>query len=110
MNRDILDHFNVTTAGTTGVLQRDFITPFLFIILIDHLLKKAVEDADTEVVTCHPCQTRRQPTKGLKRCGFSVLIIQPYWNPSLSQTQLCRTVGTAENLDVIISVPNRVPD
>ena len=89
MNRDILDHFNVTT----GVLQGDFLTlflfiMFLFIILIDHLQKKAVEDADIEVVT-HPCQSRRQPTKGLNDRDFAddIALLESFIDRT--QKQLC---------------------
>ena len=48
---------------TTGVLQGDALAPFLFIILVDHLLGKACE-ADSGVVT-HPRQSRRYPAKSL---------------------------------------------
>ena len=44
---------------TTSILTRGVLAPFLFIILIDYLMTKAIEDTDSGVVT-HPRQSRRQ--------------------------------------------------
>ena len=53
---------------TTGVLQGDVLAPFLFIILVDHLLGKVCE-ADSGVVT-HSRQSRRYPVKSLNDLGL----------------------------------------
>lgn len=47
---------------STGVLQGDVLPPFLFIIVVDYLLKKATAGLDSGVVT-HPRQSRRYPAK-----------------------------------------------
>ena len=47
---------------STGVLQGDVLAPFLFIVLVDYLLKKATSDVVTGVVT-HPRRSRRYPAK-----------------------------------------------
>ena len=46
---NLSDPFDVTT----GVLQRDVLAPFLFVVLVDYLLKKATSQRDSGVVT-HP--------------------------------------------------------
>ena len=53
---NISDSFEVST----GVLQGDVLAPFLFIILVDYLLKKATSDLDSGVVT-HPRRIRCYP-------------------------------------------------
>ena len=50
---NVSDPFEVST----GVLQGDVLAPFLFIILVDYLLKKATSDLDSGVVT-HPRRSR----------------------------------------------------
>ena len=62
---NISDPFQVTT-----VLQGDVQAPFLFIVLIDYLMKKATEDTDSGVVT-NPRQSRRHPAKILKDLDFA---------------------------------------
>ena len=50
---------------TTGVLQGDVLAPFLFVVLVDYLLKKATLQLDSAVVT-HP----RRPSQVIKWTGF----------------------------------------
>ena len=58
------DPFDVTT----GVLQGDVLAPFLFVVLVDYLLKKATSQLDSGVVT-HPRRSRRHPAKSLRECS-----------------------------------------
>ena len=60
------DPFDVTT----GVLQGDVLTPFLFVVLVDYLLKKATSQFDSGVVT-HPRRSRRHPAKSLNDLDFA---------------------------------------
>ena len=55
---------------TTGVLQGDVLAPFLFVVLIDYLLKKATSQLDSGVVT-HPRHSRRHPAKLLNDPDFA---------------------------------------
>ena len=49
-----------TLEISTGVLQGDVLAPFLFIIMVDFLLKKATSDVESGVIT-HPRRSRRYP-------------------------------------------------
>ena len=60
------DPFDVTT----GVLQGDVLTPFLFVVLVDYLLKKATLQLDYGVLT-HPRCSRRHPAKSLNDLDFA---------------------------------------
>jgi hypothetical protein len=53
---------------TTGVLQGDVLAPFLFIIIIDFLLKRAEEGHG---FTTHPRRSRREPAKVLNDLDFA---------------------------------------
>ena len=53
---NLSDPFEVTT----GVLQGDVLAPFLFVVLVDYVLKKATSQLDSGVVT-HPRRSRRHP-------------------------------------------------
>ena len=57
---NLSDPFDVTT----GVLQGDVLAAFLFVVLVDYLLKKATSQLDSGVVT-HPRRSRRHPVKSL---------------------------------------------
>ena len=63
---NISDPFEVST----GVLQGDVLAPFLFIVLVDYLLKKATSDVDTGVVT-HPRRSRRYPARVINDLDFA---------------------------------------
>ena len=88
---------------TTGVLQGDVLAPFLFIILVDHLLGKACE-ADSGVVT-HPRQSRRYPAKSLNDLDFADDIALLESSIPRAQSQLSRTADAAADLGLIISAP-----
>ena len=55
---------------TTGVLQGDVLAPFLFIVLIDYLMKNATEGTDSGVLT-HPRRSRRHPAKAINDLDFA---------------------------------------
>ena len=63
---NIFDPFEVST----GVLQGDVHTPFLFIILVDYVLKKATSNLDSGVVK-HPRHSKRYPVKVLNDLDFA---------------------------------------
>ena len=89
---------------STGVLQGDVLAPFLFIILVDYLLKKATSDLDSGAVT-HPRRSRRYPEKVLNDLDFAddIALLEPTipW----AQAQLTSTAAAAKDLGLIISVP-----
>ena len=55
---------------TTGVLQGDVLAPFLFVVLVDYLLKRATSQLDSGAVT-HPRRSRRHPAKSLNDLDFA---------------------------------------
>ena len=67
------DPFDVTT----GVLQGDVLAPFLFVVLVDYLLKKATSQLDSRVVT-HPRRSRRHPVKPMI---WILQMTSPCFNP-----------------------------
>ena len=77
------DPFDVTT----GVLQGDVLAPFLFVVLVDYLLKKATSQLDSGVVT-HPRRSRRHPVKSLNDLDFAYDIALLESSISRAQAQL----------------------
>ena len=63
---NISDPFDVST----GVLQGDVLAPFLFVILVDYLLKKATSELDSGVLT-HPRRSSRHLAKLLNDLDFA---------------------------------------
>ena len=96
----LFDPFGVTT----GVLQGDVLAPFLFVVLVDYLLKKATSQLDSGVVT-HPRRSRRHPAKSLNDLDFADDIALLETSISRAQAQLTKTAEAAANLGLIISVP-----
>jgi hypothetical protein len=97
----ISDPFNVST----GVLQGDVLAPFLFIVLVDFLLKKATSnpDLDSGVVT-HPRRSRRYPAQVLNDLDFADDIALLESTTSRAQLQLTKTAAAAKDLGLTISV------
>ena len=94
------DPFDVTT----GVLQGDVLAPFLFVVLVDYLLKKATSHLDSGVVT-HPRRSRRHPAKSLNDLDFADDIALLESSISRAQAQLTKTAEAAANLGLVISAP-----
>ena len=94
------DPFDVTT----GVLQGDVLAPFLFVVLVDYLLKKATSQGDSGVVT-HPRRSRRHPAKSLNDLDFADDITLLESSISRAQAQLTKTTEVAANLGLVISAP-----
>ena len=70
----IVDNKNSATFNiTTGILQGDVLAPYLFILVIDYVMRRAEEEGKTGFTT-HPQQTRRLH-------GFKIndLISQTTW-------------------------------
>ena len=97
---NISDPFEVST----GVLQGDVQAPFLFIILVDYLLKKVTSDLDSGVVT-HPHRSRSYPAKVLNDLDFAddITLLESFI--PRAQAQLTSTAAAAKDLGFIISVP-----
>ena len=96
---NISESFSVTT----GVLQGDVLAPFLFIILIDYLLKSSTEGTESGVET-HPRRSRRFPAKVLNDLDFADDIALLESSILRAQEQLSRTAEAAKDLGLIISV------
>ena len=92
------DPFDVTT----GVLQGDVLAPFLFVVLVDYLLKKATSQLDSGVVT-RPHRSRRHPAKSLNDLDFADDIALLESSTSRPQTQLTKTAEAAADLSLVIS-------
>ena len=58
---NISDPFEVST----GVLQGDVLAPFLFIVLVDYMLKKVTSDVDTGIVNTSS-SLQKIPSQGNK--------------------------------------------
>ena len=89
---------------STGVLQGDVLELFLFIILVDYLLKKATSDLDSGAVT-HPRRSRRYSVKVLNNLDFANDITLLESTIPRAQAQLTSTAAAAKDLGLIISVP-----
>ena len=94
------DSFDVTT----GVLRGDVLAPFLFVVLVDYLLKKATSQLDSGVVT-HPRRSRRHPAKSLNDLDFADDIALLESSISRAQAQLTKTAEAAADLGLVISAP-----
>ena len=94
------DPFDVTT----GVLQGDVLAPFLFVVLVDYLLKKATSQLDSGVVT-HPRRFTRHPAKSLNDLDFAGDIALLESSISRAQAQLTKTAEAAADLGLVISAP-----
>ncbi|XP_078582530.1 uncharacterized protein LOC144865584 [Branchiostoma floridae x Branchiostoma japonicum] len=89
---------------TTGVLQGDVLAPFLFIILIDYLLRRATADSDSGIVT-HPRASSRYPAKLINDLDFADDIALLESARARAQEQLIKTATAAAELGLIVSVP-----
>ena len=97
---NISDPFDVST----GVLQGDVLAPFLFVILVDYLLKKATSELDSGVLT-HPRRSSRHLAKLLNDLDFADDIALSESSIPRAQVQLARTAAAAADLGLIISTP-----
>ena len=89
---------------TTGVLQGDVPAPFLFVVVVDHLLKKATSQLDSRVVI-HPRRSRRHPAKSLNDLDFADDIALLESSISRAQAQLTKIAEAAADLGLVISEP-----
>ena len=80
---------------TTGVLRVDVLAPFLFITLIDYLMKKATQNIESGVVT-HPRRSRRYPAESLKDLDFADDIALLESSMENAQAQNTRTAAASE--------------
>ena len=97
---NLSDPFDVTT----GVLQGDVLAPFLFVVLVDYLLKKVTSQLDSGVVT-HPRRSRRYPVKLLNDLDFADDIALFESSILQAQAQLTKTTEAAADLGLVISAP-----
>ena len=89
---------------TSGFLQGDVLAPFLFVVLIDYLLKKVTSQLDSGVVT-HPRCSRRHPAKSLNDLDFAEDIALLESSISQAQAQLSKTAEAAADLGLVINAP-----
>ena len=77
---------------------------FLFVVLVDYLLKKATSQLDSGVVT-HPRHSRWHPVKSLNDLDFADDIALLETSISQAQAQLSKTAEAAADLGLVISAP-----
>ena len=92
-----METFLIPLKSIPGVLQEDVLAPFLFIILVDNLLKKATSDLDSRVVT-HSCRWRHYPVKVLNDLDFADDIVLLESTIPRAQAQLTSTAAAAKDL------------
>ena len=97
---NISDPFEVST----GVLQGDVLAPFIFIVLVDYLLKEATAKLNSGIVT-HPRRSRRYPATVLNDLDFADDIALLETIIPQAQVQLNGTAAAAGKLGLIINVP-----
>ena len=96
---NLSDPFDVTT----GVLQGDVLAPFLFVVLVDYLLKKATSQLDSGVVT-HSLSSRRHLANSLNDPADDIALLES--SISQARAQLSKTAEAAAiNLGIVISAP-----
>ena len=66
VDENLSDPFDVTT----GVLQGDVLAPYVFVMLVDNLLKKATSQLESGLVTCPRCSIR-YPVQSLNDLDFA---------------------------------------
>ena len=72
-----------------GDVQGDVLAPFLFVVLVDYLLKKVTSQLDSGVVT-HSLRSRRHPAKSLNDLDFADGIALLESSISRAQAQLTK--------------------
>ena len=85
-----------------GVLQGDVMAPFLFIILVDYLIRKAISDLDSGVET-HPRRSRRYPAEVLNDLDVADDIGLLESTMARAHAQLTSTASAAHDLGLLIS-------
>ena len=89
---------SLTQSKLLSVYYREmFWYHFLFIILIDYLLRKATENTDSDVVT-HPRQSKRHPAKILNDLDFEDDIALLESSIPYAQARLTGAAAAAEHL------------
>ena len=89
---------------TTGVLQRDVLAPYLFVIVIDHVLVTATTQCQSGLVT-QPRQSRRHPVTVLNDLDFADDICPFECSTCSAQAQINSTASAATQVGLKISVP-----
>ncbi|RXN17779.1 plexin-C1-like protein [Labeo rohita] len=97
---------------TTGVLQGDTLAPFLFIIVIDYVLKNAelnhatihgINEGENGFVT-QPRQCRRQPVTAIFDLDFADDLALLEGNLERAQSQLNEIAKQAEQVGLVVNV------
>ena len=73
---------------TTGVLQGDVLAPFLFIIVLDFVMKNATKNNPGGSFMTHPRRSKRQPETLLNNLDFADDISLLESNIQRAQSQL----------------------
>ncbi|KAI8493041.1 hypothetical protein Bbelb_290450 [Branchiostoma belcheri] len=96
-------HMSESFQVTTGVLQGDVLAPFLFIIVIDYLLRRATADSDSGIVT-HPRASSRYPAKRINDLDFADDLALLESAQESTQAQLSKTASAAAEVGLVVSV------
>ena len=87
---------------TTGVLQGDVLAPFLFIIVLDFVMKNATKNNPDGSFMTHPRRSKRQPETLLNNLDFADDISLLESNIQRAQSQLLCTVDSAASIGLMI--------
>ena len=88
---------------TTGVLQGDVLAPFLFIIVLDFVMKNATKNNPGGGLMTHPRRSKRQPETLLNDLDFADDISLLESNIQRAQLQLSCTVDSAASVGLMIN-------
>lgn len=89
------DEFEITT----GVLQGDTLAPYLFVIVLDYALRKAIEGRESDLgFTLTPRKSRRHPAKALADLDFADDIV--LLSDDIAQAQALLTLVERECLKI----------
>ena len=68
---DSLDGPTKEFVTTAGILQGDTLAPFLFLIIVEYILRQSIDCLDSKGLTIKPTQSRRLKNKHLTDLDYA---------------------------------------
>jgi sorting nexin-29 len=86
---------------TSGVLQGDTLAPFLFIVVLDYILRRSLEEGDGYLVARR--RSRRHPAVTITALAFADDIALTCGDPNAAQRALRRLCDEAERVGLVLN-------